>query len=255
VSTVLTAIDHSPVTILFEMGEGSASTSSSSAPALGPPTSSATITTATFTSSTPTIPPITTALTTLNLATPLNSLSGTPVAYTDSNYTSAGPLAVIPVADSTSGVLVTDSPAAECTMMTAAEDGGQGTSTNSASVMAPSQAVNQPGLPGPPGTNGSTETGNGGILPTMPPGMLTVPAGVFFTGSWLGTGQAGAISTGYTNYSSNGALNPTGGLSALGRTPVGPSVVADASTSDASSLFTVSLVTLAVVTGCAFMNV
>jgi hypothetical protein len=251
VSTVLTAVDGSPVTILFEMNEGSASTLSSLVPALGPPTSGAT-TTAAFTS-TPTIPTITTALTTLNLATPLNSLSGTPVTHTDSNYTSAGPLAVIPVADSTSGVLVTDSPAAECTMMATTEDGGQGTSTNYASVITPSQAVNQTGLPGPPGTNGSTGMGNGGILPTMPPGMLTIPAGVFFTG--FGTGQAGATGTGYTNYTSNWALSPTGGLSALGRTPVGPSVVADASTSDASSLFTVSLVTLAVVTGCVFMNV
>jgi hypothetical protein len=255
VSTVLTAVDGSPVTILFEMNEGSASTSSGSAPAFGPPTSSATITAATFTSSTPTIPPITTALTTLNLATPLNSLRGTPVTHTDSNYTSAGPLAVIPVADSTPGVLVTDSPAAECTMMATTEDGGQGTSTNSASVMTPSQVINQTDLSGPPWTNGSTGTGNGGILPTMPPDMLTVPAGVFFTGSWLGTGQAGATGTGYTNYSSNGTLTPTGGLSALGRTPVGPSVVVDASTSDASSLFTISLVTLAVVTGCVSMNV
>lgn len=237
------------------MDEGSASTSSSSAPALGPPTSSATITSATFTASIPTIPTITTALTTVNPASPLNSLSGTPVTHTHGNYTSAGPLAVIPVADSTSGVLVTDSPAAECTRMATTEDGGQGTSTNSASIIAPSQAVNQTGLPGPPWTNGSTETGNGGILPTMPPGMLTIPAGVFFTGSWLGMGQAGATGTGYTNNSSNGALSPTGGLSALVRTPVGPSVIADASTSDASPLFTVSLVTLAVVTGCVFMNV
>jgi hypothetical protein len=252
VSTVLTAIDGSPVTILFEMDEGSASTSGGSALALGPPTSGAITSTATFASSTPTIPTIATALTTPSLAAPPNSLSGTPVTHTNSSYTSTGPLAVIPVADSTSAVLVTDSPAAECTMM-ATEDGGQDTSTNPASVMTPSQAVNQTGLPGLPGMNGATGTGNGGILSTMPPGMLTIPAGVFYTG--FGTGQAGATGTGYTNYSSNGTLSSTGGLSALARTPVGPSVIADASTSDASSLFTVSLVTLAVVTGCAFMNV
>ena len=94
---------------------------------------------------------------------------------------------------------------------------------------------------------------NGGILPTMAPGMLTIPAGVFF--ARLSMGQAGATGTGYTNYSSYGLLSPTGELSVVGRTPVGPSVIADASTSDASSLFTVSLVTLAVVAGCVFMNV
>jgi hypothetical protein len=44
----------------------------------------------------------------------------------------------------------------------------------------------------------------------MPPGLLSIPSGVFYTKSGFGTGQAGATGTGYTNYGSVGT--GTGGI-------------------------------------------
>jgi hypothetical protein len=51
--------------------------------------------------------------------------------------------------------------------------------------------------------NGRTGTGNGGALPTIPPGILTVPSGAFFTNPWLGTERAGTTGGVYTCYTSN----------------------------------------------------
>src|SRR5271154_2784227 len=86
------------------------------------------------------------------------------------------------------------------------------------------------------------------------PGMLTVPSGVFFTTLGLGTEQAGATGKMYTNSTSNWAPIPTEGLSTLGRTPAGPSVVINAFTGDAPGQSMISTITWAVGTCCVFMN-